>query len=82
MRQLSIKRSKFKLKRFLDALHKFSLDHCGDGNPLPVASGGTVYSDDFDVIDALAADEDRSAEEIPRTSLERLEMGFKVFGFS
>jgi len=81
MRQFSIKRSKFKLKRFLDALHNFSLDHCGDGNPLPVVSGGTVYSNDFDLIDALSADEDRSVEEIPRSSLERLKMGLKVFGF-
>lgn len=81
MKQLSIKRSKFKLTQFLDALHNFSLNHCGDGNPLPVVSGGTVYSDDLDLIDALAADEDRSVEEIPRSSLERLEMGLKVFGF-
>ncbi len=80
MKQVRMKRSKFKLRKFLDALHLFSLDHCGDGNPLPVVSGGTVYSDDFDLIDALAADEDRSVEEIPRSSLERLELGLKMFG--
>ncbi len=81
MKELSIKRSKFKLTQFLDALHKFSLDHFGDGNPLPVVSGGTVYPDDLDLIDALAADEDRSVEEIPRSSLERLDLGLEVFGF-
>lgn len=81
MKQLSIKRSKFRLTQFLDALHKFSLDHFGDGNPLPVVSGGTVYPDDLDLIDALAADEDRSVEEIPESSMERLEMGLKLFGF-
>ena len=81
MKPLSIKRSKFKLMQFLDALHNFSLDHFGDGNPLPVVSGGTVYSDDLDLIDALAADEDRSVEEIPRSSLERLDLGLEVFGF-
>lgn len=81
MKQLSIKRSKFKLTQFLDALHKFSLDHFGDGNPLPVVSGGTVYPDDLDLIDALAADEDRAVEGIPRSSLERLDLGLEVFGF-
>jgi hypothetical protein len=80
MKQVRMKRSKFKLKKFLDALHMFSLDHCADGDPLPVVSGSTVYSDDFDLIDALAADEDRTVEEIPRSSLERLKMGLKVFG--
>ena len=81
MKPFSIKQSKFKLTMFLDALHNFSLNHCGDGDPLPVVSRSTVYSDDVDLIDALAADEDRSVEEIPRNSLERLEMGLKVFGF-
>lgn len=80
MKPLSIKRSKFKLTQFLDALHNFTLDHFGDGNPLPVVSGGTVYPDDLDLIDALAADEDRSVEEIPRSSLERLELGLEVYG--
>jgi hypothetical protein len=81
MKQLIIKRSKFNLTQFLDALHNFSLDHFGDGNPLPVVSGGTVYPDDLDLIDALAADEDKSVEEIPRSSLERLDLGLEVFGF-
>lgn len=80
MKPLIIKRSRFRLKEFLDALHAFSLEHAGGGNPLPALSGGTVYCDTIDLIEALASDEDEGFEVVPDDSLERIEMGLSIFG--
>lgn len=78
MKPIIIKRSQFKLKGFLAALHQFSLDHCGNGEPLPGASGDTVYHDTGDLAEALAQDE--GFEVIPDDSLARLELGLPLFG--
>ena len=78
MKPLTFKRSKFKLKGFLAALRQFSLDHWGNGEPLPGVSGDTVYFDTGDLAEALAQDE--GFEEIPDDSLARLELGLPLFG--
>ena len=43
MKPLIVKRSRFKLAEFLDGLRTFSLDHLGDGDPLPGVAGDIVY---------------------------------------
>lgn len=78
MKPIIIKPSRFKLKGFLAALHQFSLDHWGNGEPLPGVSGDAVYFDAVDLIEALAQDE--GFEEIPDDSLARLERGLPLFG--
>ena len=80
MKSLIVKRSRFKLAEFLDALHRFSLDHLGDGNPLPGVSGDIVYHDALDLIEALSSDVGEEFTAIPDDSLGRLEMGIPVFG--
>lgn len=78
MKPLVFKRSWFKLKKFLDALHRFSVDHLGNGNPLPVVVGDTVYHDPLDLAEVLAA-EDEEVAEVPADSLRRLELGLALF---
>src|SRR5205809_917810 len=78
MKPITCKRSKFKLTKFLDALHRFSLQNLGNGDPLPVAVGDTVYNDPVDLTEALAADGDEEME-IHDTSLGRLEAGLALF---
>jgi hypothetical protein len=73
------KRSRFKLTKFLDALHKFSVQSLGNGNPLPVAVGDTVYHDLLDLAEALAAEGDEGSE-VPDDSLDRLEAGLSLYG--
>lgn len=78
MNSITTKRSRFRLKAFLNALHKFSLEHLGDGDPLPVVSGDTVYHDALDLAEALAA-EGEDEIEVPDGSLGRLEAGLTLF---
>jgi len=80
MKPIIVNRSRFKLAAFLDALHTFSLDHLGSGNPLPGVSGDIVYHDPIDLIEALSSDAGEEFEEISDDSLGRLEMGLPVFG--
>lgn len=80
MKALSFKRSRFRLKRFLDALHKFSVQNLGNGNPLPAVSGDTVYHDPLDLAEALAADGHEEIAEVPGDSLGRLEAGLSLYG--
>ena len=75
-----VNRSRFKLAEFLDALHRFSLDHLGDGNPLPGVSGDIVYPDAIDLIEALSSDAGEEFAAIPDDSLGRIEMALAVFG--
>jgi len=81
MKSLSFERLGFNLTTFLDALHHFSLQHFGSGNPLPAVSGGTVYFDAIDLIEALESDEEGQFEEVPDDTLARLELGLPVFGY-
>jgi hypothetical protein len=74
MKKLKVKRSRFRLKKFLAALHQF-----GSGNPLPGVSGDIVHHDSIDLAEALAEGED--FEMIPDDSLERLEIGLTLFGY-
>ena len=78
MKPLTFKRSRFKLNGFLAALERFSLDHCGNGEPLPGVSGNAVYFDAFDLAESLAQEE--GFEQIPDDSLARLELGLPLFG--
>jgi hypothetical protein len=77
MKALTIKPSKFRLKKFLDALHRFS----PDGNPLPGVSGDIVHHDSIDLAEDLSSDVDEEFGEIPADSLARLEMGVPIFGY-
>lgn len=79
MKPITVKRSRFRLTKLLDALHKFSVDHLGEGNPLPVAWGDTVYHDSADLAEALAAEGDEEAE-VPDDSLSRLDVGLTLYG--
>jgi hypothetical protein len=78
MNSITIKRTRFRLKAFLNVLHKFSLDHLGNGNPLPVVSCDTVYHDAVELAEALAAEGEEDIE-IPEDSLGRLEAGLTLF---
>lgn len=78
MKPMIFKRSRFKLTKFLDALHRFSVQNLGNGNPLPVVSGETVYHDQFDLAEALA-DEGQEEIEIPDDSLGRLRAGLTLY---
>jgi hypothetical protein len=78
MKPIISKRSRFKLKGFLAALERFSLDHCGNGEPLPGVSGDAVYFDTGNLAEAIAQEE--GFEEIPDDSLARLELGLPLFG--
>jgi hypothetical protein len=80
MKPLIFKRSRFKLKKLLDDLHRFSTQNLGDGNPLPAVSGDTVYHDPLDLAEALAADGHEEISEIPGDSLGRLEVGMTLYG--
>lgn len=80
MKPFTVKRSRFKLVAFLDALHRFSLDHLGDGDPLPGVSGDIVYHDPIDLTEALSSDAGEGVASVPDDSLGRLEMGLPVFG--
>ena len=79
MKPITVKRSRFRLTKLLDALHKFSVDHLGSGNPLPVASGDTVFHDPVDLAEALAAEGEEDIE-IPDDSSRRLEVGLTLYG--
>ena len=79
MKPMTFKRSRFKLKIFLDALHRFSVQNLGNGNPLPVLSGETVHLDPIDLAEALAAD-GQDEIEVPDDSLGRLEAGLTLYG--
>ena len=79
MKTFVLKRSRFKLDTFLAALHGFSVQHMGDGNPLPGVSGGIVYIDFIDLIEALASDTDDEYDDLPDDSLARLEMGLTLY---
>lgn len=78
MNSITIKRTQFRLKAFLAALERFSLDHYGNGEPLPGVTGNAVYFDAVDLAEALAQDE--GFEVIPDDSLARLELGLPLFG--
>ena len=80
MKAIRIKRSKFRLGAFLAELHRFSVRHLGDGNPLPGVSGDIAYFDPVDLAEALATEEEEAVGEIPDDSLKRLEMGLTLFG--
>ena len=79
MKPIIVNRSRFKLAAFLDALHTFSLDHLGSGNPLPGVSGDIVYHDPIDLIEALSSDAGEEFAAIPDDSLGRLEKGLSIF---
>lgn len=79
MKPITIKRSRFRLKAFLNALHTFSLEHLGNGNPLPAVTGDTVYHDAVDLAEDLAA-EGWEEIEIPDDSLGRLKAGLPLYG--
>ena len=78
MEPLIMSHGRFRLGTFLTALHRFSLAHGGDGNPLPVVVGDLVYHDPVDLDEALADDE--RVVEIPDDSLTRLEAGLTLYG--
>jgi hypothetical protein len=78
MKPMTFKRSRFKLAKFLDALHKFSVQHLGNGNPLPAGSGDTVYHDPLELAEALASEGDEEIE-VPDDSLGRLEAGLWLY---
>jgi hypothetical protein len=78
MKPITVKRSRFRITKFLDALHNFGVAHLGNGNPLPVALGETVYHDSLDLAEALAAEGDEEVE-VPDDSLGRLEAGFMLY---
>lgn len=79
MKPITIKRSRFRLEALLTALHKFSQEHLGDGDPLPAVAGDTVYHDAVDLAEALAA-EGGEVIEIPEDSLGRLQAGVLLYG--
>jgi hypothetical protein len=81
MKAMTFKRSQFNLAKFLAALDEFSREHAGGGNPLPGLSGGTVYFDTIDLIEALASDKGDGFEDVPDDSLGRLEMSVSIFGY-
>lgn len=78
MKQITVKRSRFRLTRFLAALHKFSVQNLGNGNPLPVVCADTVYYDPVDLAEALAAEGEEDID-IPDDSLGRLDAGYTLF---
>ena len=80
MTPIIFKRSRFKLTKFLDALHQFSLQHLGNGDPLPVVSGDTVYHDSADLAEALSSDLGEEFGDIGDDSLARLKQGLPLFG--
>src|SRR4051812_36211928 len=80
MKQMTFKRSRFKLTKFLDALHRFSVQHLGNGNPLPAVSGDTVYHDPGDLAEALSSDLGEEVGDIPDDSLARLKQGLSLYG--
>lgn len=77
MKAMTFKLSKFRLKKFLAALHQFS----PEGNPLPGVSGDIVRHDSSDLAEDLSSDVGEEFGEIPADSLARLEMGVPLFGF-
>jgi hypothetical protein len=79
MKAMTIKRSSFKLAKFVAALHRFDLQNFGSGNPLPAVSGDTVYHDPIELIEELNSIWDEELETIPDDSLQRLEMGLELF---
>ena len=72
MKPLTFRRSRFRLKKFLAALHEFS----PDGNPLLGVSG-----DILDLAEALSLDLGEEFGGIPDDSLARLELGLPLFGY-
>ena len=74
MKPIAFKRSRFRLKRFLDALHQFSVQNLSSGNPLPVVVGDTAHHDPVDL-----ADEGEEEIEIPDDSLARLQAGLSLY---
>ena len=78
MKPFIVKRLRFRLKKFLAALHQFS----PDGNPLPGISGDIVHHDNFDLSEDLSSDVGDEFGEIPADSLARLELGVPLFGYS
>src|SRR5947209_1588840 len=79
MKPITVKRPRFRLTKLLDALHKFSVDRLGSGNPLPVALGDSVYHDPVDLAEALASEGEEEVE-VPDDSLRRLEVGLTLYG--
>lgn len=77
MKPMTFKLSKFRLRKFLAALHQFS----PEGNPLPGVSGDSVHHDSIDLSEALSSDVGDEFGEIPADSLARLEMGVPLFGY-
>ena len=75
---MTFKRSRFKLAEFLAALHQFSVQHLGNGDPLPGVSGDIVYHDDADLAEALS-DEGEDFGDIPDDSLARLNKGLALY---
>jgi hypothetical protein len=75
----SVRRTKIDLVALLASLHRYGLKHGGDGNPLPVVVGDTVYHDPVDLAEALA-DDDEETLEVPDDSLARLEAGVTLYG--
>lgn len=80
MKPMIFKRSRFKLARFLSALHRFSIQHFGNGNPLPAVSGDIVYHDSVDLAEDLASDLGEEFGEVPGDSLARLKQGLALYG--
>ena len=76
---MTFKRSRFKLTKFLAALHQFSLQHLGNGDPLPGVSGDIVYHDSVDLAEARS-DEGEDFGDIPDDSLARLKQGLSLYG--
>ncbi len=79
MRPIKHKRHRFRFATFLTALHRFSLSHGGDGNPLPAVVGDTAYHDPTELAEALASDAEDVVAKIPNDSMRRLEMGLTLF---
>jgi hypothetical protein len=77
MKPMTFKLSKFRLKKFLAALHQFS----PEGNPLPGVSGDSVHHEGFDLCEDLSSDLGEEFGEIPADSFERLKAGLSLFGF-
>ena len=77
MKQMIFRLSRFKLAKFLAALHRFS----PDGNPLAGVSGDIVHHDSIDLAENLSSDLGEEFGEIPPDSLARLEMGIPLFGY-
>src|SRR5258708_7195548 len=80
MKPMIFKRSRFKLAKFLAALHQFSLQHLGNGDPLPGVSGDIVYHDSVDLAEALSSDLAEEFGDIPGDSLARLRQGLVLYG--